>query len=81
MSATLKEFNSLPRYRAEAELLKCSRSKAWARALASRRPFADVDRLLRASREIWLGLDPDDQRAAGHQDETTRWCLERLILP
>ena len=80
MSTSLKDFNSLPRYRAESELLKCCRSKAWARSLASRRPFADMERLLRASSEIWLALDPDERAAGQQQDQATRWCLERLFV-
>lgn len=80
MSTSLKDFNSFPRYRAESELLKCCGSKAWARTLAGRRPFADIERLLRASSEIWLALDPDERAAAQQQDQTTRWCLERLFL-
>jgi len=80
MSTSLNQFNTLPRYRAEAELLKCCRSQAWARTLAGRRPFASIDRLLRASSEVWSGLAPEDQATAQQQDKTTRWCLERLFF-
>lgn len=61
---TLAELNSVPRYRAEDELLHCCGSRAWARALASRRPFANLDRLLRASTEVWGKLDETDWREA-----------------
>jgi OHCU decarboxylase len=57
---TLAEFNVLPRYRAEEELLKCCGSAAWARGMARRRPFASFDRLLQAATETWWGLDPGD---------------------
>ncbi len=57
---TLAELNRLPRYRAEEELLQCCGSKAWARAMAQRRPFASFDRLSRAATEIWRGLYPAD---------------------
>jgi len=57
---TLAELNALPRYRAEEELLKCCGSKAWARVLARRRPFASFDRLSQASAEIWRSLDASD---------------------
>jgi OHCU decarboxylase len=91
MSLSLDEFNALPRYRAEAELLKCCRSKAWARTMASRRPFANVDRLLKAASETWWRLDASDRAAilgsnpseeeiraaAEQQDRMTSWCLVR----
>jgi OHCU decarboxylase len=57
---TLAELNVLPRYRAEEEMLKCCGSAAWARAMARRRPFASLDRLLQAAGEIWWQLDPAD---------------------
>jgi hypothetical protein len=93
-SLSLAEFNALPRYRAEAELLRCCRSKAWARTVAGRRPFLNLERLLKASSEVWLRLDPVDwseavggdqsseqqiRAAAERQDRMTRWCLERLF--
>ena len=57
---TLAELNGLPRYRAEEELLKCCGSKGWARTMARRRPFANVERLLQAAGEIWMRLDRSD---------------------
>lgn len=57
---TLEELNRLPGYRAEEELLACCGSKAWARAMARRRPFASFDRLSQAAVEIWQGLDAAD---------------------
>lgn len=57
---TLDELNRLPRYRAEAELLKCCGSHAWARAMAQRRPFSSLERLAQAAGEIWWSLDPAD---------------------
>jgi OHCU decarboxylase len=61
---TLAKLNSVPRYRAEDELLQCCGSRAWARALAGRRPFANLDRLLRASTDVWWELDETDWREA-----------------
>jgi hypothetical protein len=95
MSLSLNDFNSLPRYRAETELLKCCRSRAWARSMANRRPFANLDRLLKAASEIWWRLDAVDwaqivgthyseqqiRTAAEQQDKLTCWCLARLFLP
>jgi OHCU decarboxylase len=57
---TLHELNSLPRYRAEGELLKCCGSTAWARTMAGRRPFVGFDRLLKAASEVWNRLDQAD---------------------
>ncbi len=60
MSMSLLELNALPRYRVEAELIKCCGSTGWARALAGRRPFASLERLCRAASEVWWRLDPAD---------------------
>jgi len=57
---TLQELNAVPRYRAEAELVKCCGSTAWVRTITGRRPFAGMERLLRASSEVWWHLDRDD---------------------
>ena len=75
---TLAELNAVPRYRAEAELIKCCGSAAWARAMAGRRPFASRERLLRAAAEEWRRLDPDHWV---EQDKISRSRLEILIAP
>ena len=61
---TLADLNRLPRYRAEEEFLKCCASKAWARTMARRRPFANINRLLQAAGEIWWSMDAGDWREA-----------------
>jgi 2-oxo-4-hydroxy-4-carboxy-5-ureidoimidazoline decarboxylase len=61
---TLAELNAVPRYRAEAELTQCCGSRAWVRAVAGRRPFHSLDRLLKAASEVWWGLDEGDWREA-----------------
>jgi OHCU decarboxylase len=61
---TLVEFNRVPRYRAEAELIEVCASRAWVRAIAGRRPFHDLGRLQRAATEIWWSLDETDWREA-----------------
>ena len=61
---TLAELNTVPRYRAEAELTQCCGSRAWVRAMAGRRPFNSLDRLLRAASEVWWRLDEGDWREA-----------------
>jgi|SRR5579871_2059769 len=57
---TLAELNAMPQYRAEEELLKCCGAKAWARAMARRRPFASHDRMAKAAGEIWWRLHESD---------------------
>lgn len=57
---TLSQLNALSNSQAEEELLKCCGSKAWARAMARRRPFAGLDSLRQAAGEIWWRLDPED---------------------
>lgn len=86
---TLAELNIVPRYRAEAELIQCCGSHAWARAMAGRRPFASRDRLLLAAEEIWWRLDAADWReafgahpqigqpsGAGHPPAAQAWSIQ-----
>ena len=61
---TLAELNTVPRYRAEAELIHICGSRAWVRGMAGRRPFGDLDRLLRAASEVWWSLDETDWQEA-----------------
>ncbi|HXX44833.1 MAG TPA: 2-oxo-4-hydroxy-4-carboxy-5-ureidoimidazoline decarboxylase [Candidatus Acidoferrales bacterium] len=60
MSDALKRWNGLSADDAEAEILACCGSRAWARAMASRRPIAGEAALLSASDEIWRGLSEAD---------------------
>ena len=61
---TLAELNALPGARAEAELLACCGSQRWAREVAARRPFADVDTLLAVAEAVWWLLAPEDWHEA-----------------
>ena len=72
---TIAELNALPFYRAEEEFLKCSASKAWARAMARRRPFASAERLLQAAEDIWRKVDP----GAEEQNKVTLWRLKQFF--
>ena len=56
----LDHLNALREADAQDELLKCCGSQKWARALAARRPFADVRELLAAADEIWWSLGARD---------------------
>jgi allantoicase len=56
----LRWLNALPARQAEAELLACCGSRAWAATMAAARPFADAAILAATADQIWDGLGPDD---------------------
>jgi 2-oxo-4-hydroxy-4-carboxy-5-ureidoimidazoline decarboxylase len=56
MNDRLARWNRLPAAEAEKEIAPCCGSSAWARGMASRRPFADAASLLSASDETWRAL-------------------------
>ena len=60
----LARLNALPTAAAKAELLKCCGSRAWARQMAARRPFADDAELLAAADEVWWSLGTADWHEA-----------------
>jgi len=60
VSDALERWNRSPAAEAENEILACCGSRAWARAMASRRPIADEATLLAASDETWRGLSAAD---------------------
>ncbi|MDQ3907385.1 MAG: 2-oxo-4-hydroxy-4-carboxy-5-ureidoimidazoline decarboxylase [Acidobacteriota bacterium] len=60
MAQGLDWLNSLSHEEAEAELLKCCGSTAWACAVAARRPFAEEEQLLSAADDVWSNLEADD---------------------
>jgi OHCU decarboxylase len=60
----LIELNDLPAAGAERALLACCGSRAWAAAMAARRPFASLDALLAAADEEWRALPEADRREA-----------------
>jgi len=60
----LARLDSLDAGAAESELLKCCGSTAWARQVAARRPFADVEELLLTADEVWWGLGARDWQEA-----------------
>ncbi len=53
-------FNSLPGEDAFRRLLDCNGSKAWAAAVAKRRPYGDFAALVTAADSVWSGLAPSD---------------------
>jgi OHCU decarboxylase len=56
----IERLNSLTHEEAEAELLKCCGSTAWACGMSARRPFHDAGDVLRAAEEAWGVLDDED---------------------
>lgn len=59
-SETLARWNALSAGDAEAEILACCGSRAWACGMVARRPFADESALVAASGEIWGSLGEAD---------------------
>jgi OHCU decarboxylase len=59
-STALLRWNQLPVKEAEDEILPCCGSRAWAAAVASRRPLANEAALLAASDEVWRSLGETD---------------------
>lgn len=60
MSTILHRWNQIPVSEAVEQVLSCCGSKAWARALAARRPLPNETSLLAASDEIWNALGEQD---------------------
>src|ERR1044072_1602937 len=56
MSTALARFNALPAAEAEHELLACCAAPAWARAVASGRPYSDREGLVDAAGRAIAGL-------------------------
>jgi OHCU decarboxylase len=60
LTDTLASFNRLSQREAERRLLACCGSRAWASAVASRRPFADLASLMATADVEWANLKPSD---------------------
>ena len=60
MSDALDRWNRLPVTEAAAEILACCGSRAWAQAMASRRPIPSESALLAVADEIWRGVSEAD---------------------
>ena len=56
MNQVLARWNSLPPAAAATEVLPCNGSRAWAEALAAKRPILDEPTLLKISTNIWRSL-------------------------
>ncbi|ADW69893.1 2-oxo-4-hydroxy-4-carboxy-5-ureidoimidazoline decarboxylase [Granulicella tundricola] len=64
MNEILARWNEMDEVSAEAEVLPCNGSTAWAQGLAHGRPYADETAVYAASEKVWLGLTQDDWLAA-----------------
>jgi 2-oxo-4-hydroxy-4-carboxy-5-ureidoimidazoline decarboxylase len=64
MNTVLQQWNEYDVMTAEAEILPCCGSRAWAQELASLRPFAEPTDLLRRSDKVWAVLDVADWEEA-----------------
>ena len=60
MRAGLNGIHRLDPAAAEAELMRCCRSAAWAQAMVQARPFADIPALKRLGAQTWRKLDKFD---------------------
>jgi OHCU decarboxylase len=60
LSESLGWFNALPRDEAELKLIVCCGSRAWASAVAARRPYADLHDLMETADAMWKNLAPSD---------------------
>ena len=62
--SVLVRWNGLDAESAAREVLPCCGSRAWADAVAARRPFADAQELFQESDKIWAALPEPDWREA-----------------
>jgi len=89
MNPVLARWNALDSEAAAGEVLPCCGSRAWAKALATRRPIADERLLLEAASEAWRALPVNDWQEAfdshprigeGHAAQATaqslRWSAQ-----
>jgi OHCU decarboxylase len=60
MTSVLMRWNELPAGEAAEEVLPCCGSKAWAQAMAARRPIPNEAALLATSDQVWTSLSESD---------------------
>ena len=63
-SEALARWNDLDAASAASEVLPCCGSRAWAQALAAKRPFSSPEELFASSDLVWAELAEDDWREA-----------------
>jgi len=57
---SLESLNTLSPDEATTELLKCCGSTRWAQTMSARRPYQNVEELVRIAGEVWWALDQTD---------------------
>ena len=60
MTQDLAWLNTLPADEAAKELLQCCGSKRWAQEMINRRPYQNLETLVRTANDVWWSLQPDD---------------------
>ncbi len=60
----LTRWNALDAVEATRAILPCCGSRAWANALAARKPFTNANALFEASNAVWAALSENDWREA-----------------
>jgi len=60
MVLAIDRLNSLAPIEAQNDFLKCCGSGKWARRMLDRRPFVDVDELLKVADSVWWSVEPSD---------------------
>lgn len=60
IAARVARLDTLTQAEAEAELLSCCGSSAWAAQMARLRPFGEMSRAVAAADVVWAGLGKDD---------------------
>ncbi|HYL85548.1 MAG TPA: 2-oxo-4-hydroxy-4-carboxy-5-ureidoimidazoline decarboxylase [Candidatus Angelobacter sp.] len=64
MNGILARWNLLPVDKAAEEILPCCGSRAWAKAMAARRPLREEATVLAGSDEVWKNLREEDWQEA-----------------
>lgn len=60
MTHDLAWLNTLPAGEAAKELLQCCGSKRWAQEMVNRRPYQNLEVLIKTANDIWWSLQSDD---------------------
>lgn len=65
---TLTEFNALPAVDAIAALYDCCHCRSWAKHVAERRPFSNLEKLLTTANCFWTGVEEEQilEAFSGH---------------
>jgi 2-oxo-4-hydroxy-4-carboxy-5-ureidoimidazoline decarboxylase len=60
MNEILERWNGMDEVEAEAEVIACNGSTAWARGLGRGRPYVDEEAVYAAADKVWRGLTQED---------------------